>query len=240
MSSEQNKAIARRIPVEVFSQGRLEVVDEILAPDFTEHIALPPGVPGGREGVKAIASALRRGGPQLPRRSSDRRGRLRGCLCDRQRDPQGRGVWNARHRKTRGVGRDTYRQAGQREDYGALGRRGPVGDASATRPGPGFRTGPGRPLELTIRWGSGWRHLDLRPFNLPGSPTATTAASAGEAATTAAAPSTSARGFRHGRAEVARKTLQAGAKHDRRERGVPVVPRRHRSSGRDSLACLRT
>ena len=65
MSSEQNKAIARRIPVEVFSQGRLEVVDEILAPDFTEHIALPPGVPGGREGVKAVASALRKGFPDI-------------------------------------------------------------------------------------------------------------------------------------------------------------------------------
>src|SRR6266550_1949645 len=65
MSSEQNKAIARRIPVEVFSQGRLEVVDEILAPDFTEHIALPPGVPGGREGLKAVASALRKGFPDI-------------------------------------------------------------------------------------------------------------------------------------------------------------------------------
>jgi predicted ester cyclase len=65
MSSEQNKAIARRIAVEVFSQGRLEVVDEILAPDFTEHIALPPGVPAGREGLKAIAKALRQGFPDL-------------------------------------------------------------------------------------------------------------------------------------------------------------------------------
>ncbi len=65
MSTEQNKAISRRIPLEVFSQGRLEVVDEILAPDFTEHTAPPPGVPAGREGVKAIASALRKGFPDL-------------------------------------------------------------------------------------------------------------------------------------------------------------------------------
>ena len=65
MSSEQNKAIARRIPIEVFSQGRLEVLDELLAPDFTEHSQLPPGIPGGREGVKAIASALRKGFPDL-------------------------------------------------------------------------------------------------------------------------------------------------------------------------------
>ena len=65
MSSEQNKAIARRISIDVFSQGRLEVVDELLAPDFTEHSQLPPGIPGGREGVKAIASALRKGFPDL-------------------------------------------------------------------------------------------------------------------------------------------------------------------------------
>ena len=65
MSSEQNKAIARRIPIEVFSQGRLEVIDELLAPGFTEHSQLPPGIPGGREGVKAIASALRKGFPDL-------------------------------------------------------------------------------------------------------------------------------------------------------------------------------
>ena len=37
MSVEQNKAISRRIPVEVFEQGRLAVVDEICATDFIEH-----------------------------------------------------------------------------------------------------------------------------------------------------------------------------------------------------------
>src|SRR5207237_7848348 len=119
------------------------------------------------------------------------------------------------------------------------------GDAWRTRPGPGFRTGPGRPLELTIRRGSALLHLDRRHLpiasilSLPGSTTATTAASAGEAATTAAAPSTPARGFRHGRAEVARKTLQAAGKHDRRERAVPLVPARHRGAGIDAFERLR-
>jgi predicted ester cyclase len=65
MSAEQNKAISRRIPLEVFSQGRLEVIDEILAPDYKEHTTPPPGVPAGREGLKAIASALRKGFPDL-------------------------------------------------------------------------------------------------------------------------------------------------------------------------------
>jgi predicted ester cyclase len=65
MSVEQNKAISRRIPVEVFEQGRLAVVDEICAPDFIEHGTPPPGIPTGREGIKAMASALRKGFPDI-------------------------------------------------------------------------------------------------------------------------------------------------------------------------------
>src|SRR5207245_9915467 len=109
------------------------------------------------------------------------------------------------------------------------------------RDGHGVRTGTGRAPKPTIGRRAGSRHLALRPLpvasihSLPGSTTATTAASAAEAATTAAAPSTPARGFRHGRAEVARKTLQAAGKHDRRERAVPLVPARHRGAGIDAF-----
>ena len=65
MSVEQNKAISRRMPLEVFEQGRLAVVDEICAPDIIEHGTPPPGIPQGREGIKAIASALRTGFPDI-------------------------------------------------------------------------------------------------------------------------------------------------------------------------------
>jgi predicted ester cyclase len=65
MSAEENKAISRRVPIEVFSEGRLEVIDEIFAPDFTDHMTRPPGVPAGREGIGAIASALRKGFPDI-------------------------------------------------------------------------------------------------------------------------------------------------------------------------------
>lgn len=65
MSTEQNKAISRRMPLEVFEQGRLAVVDEICAPDLIEHGTPPPGIPQGREGIKAIASALRKGFPDI-------------------------------------------------------------------------------------------------------------------------------------------------------------------------------
>lgn len=65
MSTEQNKAIMQRMPREVFEQGRLDVVDEICARDLIEHGTLPPGIPPGREGIKAIASALRNGFPDI-------------------------------------------------------------------------------------------------------------------------------------------------------------------------------
>jgi len=43
MSADQNKAISRRVPIDVFSQGRLEVVDEIFATDFTDRSTRPLG-----------------------------------------------------------------------------------------------------------------------------------------------------------------------------------------------------
>jgi len=65
MSTEQNKAIARRIPLEVFEQGRLAVIDEIVVPDVKEHGDPPPGMPAGREGLKAVVSEMRKGFPDL-------------------------------------------------------------------------------------------------------------------------------------------------------------------------------
>lgn len=62
--SETNKQIAARMPLEAFNQGRLEVVDEVLSPGFEDH-DLPPGLPPGREGVKALISAVRSAFPDI-------------------------------------------------------------------------------------------------------------------------------------------------------------------------------
>jgi steroid delta-isomerase-like uncharacterized protein len=62
--SEENKAIARRALEEVFSQGNLDAVDELVAPDFVEHEEFP-GMPPGREGVKQVASMFRSAFPDL-------------------------------------------------------------------------------------------------------------------------------------------------------------------------------
>ncbi len=42
--SEENKAILRRVTDEVFSQGNLDLVDELFAADYVLH---DPGIPGG-------------------------------------------------------------------------------------------------------------------------------------------------------------------------------------------------
>ncbi len=50
-SVEENQAVVRRYYDEVFNQGREEVLDEIIAPDYTDYGHNPPG--RGIEGAKA-------------------------------------------------------------------------------------------------------------------------------------------------------------------------------------------
>ena len=53
MMSEENKALVRRMYDEVVGQRKIEVLDELLGDDFVEHETMP-GIPPGREGVKAL------------------------------------------------------------------------------------------------------------------------------------------------------------------------------------------
>jgi steroid delta-isomerase-like uncharacterized protein len=65
MSIEQNKAVARRLIEDVFNQGDISLVDELIAPDFVEHEEMPPGTPSGREGNKAATAMLRSAFPDF-------------------------------------------------------------------------------------------------------------------------------------------------------------------------------
>lgn len=65
MATEQDRINFRRIPEEIFNQGKLELIDEIFASDYVEHDPLPPGVPGGREGLKQLIMALRAAFPDF-------------------------------------------------------------------------------------------------------------------------------------------------------------------------------
>ena len=64
MSTESNKTLARRIPLEGFNQGNVAVFDEIVAVDVADH-APAPGMPPGREGYKRFVPALRAAFPDL-------------------------------------------------------------------------------------------------------------------------------------------------------------------------------
>lgn len=63
--SDENKTLAARLPLEVFGRGDLDVVDEVLAPDFIDHGPARPGIPPGRDGVKIFAAAARNAFPDL-------------------------------------------------------------------------------------------------------------------------------------------------------------------------------
>jgi predicted ester cyclase len=58
---ETNKEIARRIPVEIFGEGKLELLDEMVADDFEDG-----DVPGGTvESIRDLAVAMRVAFPDL-------------------------------------------------------------------------------------------------------------------------------------------------------------------------------
>lgn len=65
MSTEQNKALVRRMVEEVFNRGNVSRVDELLASDFVEREELPPGIPRDREGVKQLTIAMRTAFPDF-------------------------------------------------------------------------------------------------------------------------------------------------------------------------------
>ena len=54
----------RRVPVEVFNEGRLELIEELFSDDYVEHAA-PPGVPDTRDGLVGFVSAIRAAFPDF-------------------------------------------------------------------------------------------------------------------------------------------------------------------------------
>ena len=61
---DDNKALVQRIYDEVFSAGKIEVIDELVAPDVIEHEEMP-GLSPDREGVKQFVRMLREAFPDL-------------------------------------------------------------------------------------------------------------------------------------------------------------------------------
>ena len=68
---ERNKATLLRMANEVFSQGKLEVVDQICTPAVIDHNAPSPNLPAGIPGVKATVLMFRTAFPDLSMQQVD-------------------------------------------------------------------------------------------------------------------------------------------------------------------------
>ncbi len=64
MSIEQDKKLASRFPLEVVNQRKLNLLDEITAPNAVEH-AVPPGMPPTVEGTKMFFGMMFAAFPDL-------------------------------------------------------------------------------------------------------------------------------------------------------------------------------
>ena len=63
--SNPKEAIIRRYYEELFNRGRLELVSELLAPDYVNHSPGSPEQARGRDGVVEVVRALRLAFPDL-------------------------------------------------------------------------------------------------------------------------------------------------------------------------------
>ena len=140
-SKQRAEAVVRRLIDEGFSQGGLEVADELIAHDCVEHQNFGPGHASGAGGVKAVIASLRRafsdftltiedltvaGDVVWTRNVGDRhaRRRVHGPPAHRPADPDRR---------------DRHPPGGRRPDRRALGRPRP-----ARRPAPDRRDAAAR------------------------------------------------------------------------------------------------
>ena len=58
MSAEESKVTMRRY-LGVYEQGNIELLDELLAPDYINHTPATPDLPTGPEGVKGVVTMFR-------------------------------------------------------------------------------------------------------------------------------------------------------------------------------------
>jgi steroid delta-isomerase-like uncharacterized protein len=65
MSTEENKAIVRRLNDEVWTDGRLEVIDELIADDFVTTVVGAPEQIRGPQGFREFVVMYRKAFPDL-------------------------------------------------------------------------------------------------------------------------------------------------------------------------------
>ena len=65
MSTEENKAIVRRVNDEIWSEGRLDVIDELIADDFVATVVGAPEQIRGPQGFREFVGTYRKAFPDL-------------------------------------------------------------------------------------------------------------------------------------------------------------------------------
>jgi predicted SnoaL-like aldol condensation-catalyzing enzyme len=65
MSTEENKKVSWRLQEEVFGQGKLELVDELLAPAYVSHAPGDPELSRGPEDIKEVVRAYHSAFPDI-------------------------------------------------------------------------------------------------------------------------------------------------------------------------------
>lgn len=65
MAPDDNRRLVERLFHEVWNGGELDLLDELLAPDYVNHTPSGPPPPPGPEGVKPIVAAIRGAFPDL-------------------------------------------------------------------------------------------------------------------------------------------------------------------------------
>ena len=65
------KALMTQIYEEVFTNGRLELIEDLMHENFVEHEELPPGIPPGREAPRAYTTMMKASFPDFGARVTD-------------------------------------------------------------------------------------------------------------------------------------------------------------------------
>jgi ketosteroid isomerase-like protein len=65
MSAEESKALMRRYFEGAWEKGDVDLLDELLAPNYVNHTPATPDLPTDPEGVKAVVSFFRNAMPDL-------------------------------------------------------------------------------------------------------------------------------------------------------------------------------
>ena len=65
MSKGETYEKFRMIAEGIFNDGRMDLIDEILSPDYVEHVTTFSGWPEGIEGLRQFVQEIRRAFPDL-------------------------------------------------------------------------------------------------------------------------------------------------------------------------------